>query len=200
MNATTNQLSIAVAAALPAQTVKLSKSAVMKAAHAIQKAAAKAWNCSVREILFNVCLEMARAKETFCNKEKTMNGEKLKGYVFRKEMLKIFPEENHQISIRETSTFRDGKRKVFLSIEIFNGKKPKTLMGQMLHNGNYADIHEMYISEVKVSDERGTNYSFNAEQIKMIISAMKGHQCKCSDTISMADGIDFNSQFIEMLK
>ena len=44
----------------------------MKAAHAIQKAAAKAWNCSVREILFSVCLKMARAKETFVAKEKTM--------------------------------------------------------------------------------------------------------------------------------
>jgi hypothetical protein len=75
MNATTNQLSIAVAAALPAPKAKQTnqeKSAVMKAAHAIQKAAAKAWNCSVREILFSVCLKMARAKETFCNKEKTM--------------------------------------------------------------------------------------------------------------------------------
>lgn len=72
MNATTTQISIAVAAAMPAQTIKLSKSAVMKAAHAIQKAAAKAWNCSVREILFSVCLEMARAAETFVAKEKTM--------------------------------------------------------------------------------------------------------------------------------
>lgn len=191
MNANPNQLALAVAAGVPAQTVKISKSTAMKTAWALRKEAAVRLGCRVHEVLMAVCLKMAYRLETFLGETKV--GTKLKGFEFRKavkDAIGYSDETMKKITIRETNTQKrvDGKllKKCFISLEKL-GKE-----------GSSSDIEEVWLEEVVLENDCETYVL--SEHAEKIASAMKRHRCGCSATIAMAIGIEYSTDFIELLK
>ncbi len=175
------------------------------AAWAIRKAAAQAMNVRVSDVSWKVCLEMARNNETFLGEVKM--GTKLSGREFRKAVkaaIGYSDETMHEITIRETSTQKrvDGKllKKCFISIEMLGRKAPKGLMASMLWSGDFSDIEEVWLEEIKDKEQDMEFYVLKPEHIASIVSAMKGHHCGCSSIIGMAIGVEFNTNFIELLK
>lgn len=169
-----------------------------RAAWAIRKAAAQAMNVRISDVSWKVCLDMARNNETLGEVKMST---KLSGREFRKAVkaaIGYSDETMHEITIRETNTQKrvDGKllKKCFISIEMLGRKAPKGLMASMLWSGDFSDIEEVWLEEITEF------YMLNSNHIASIVSAMKGHHCGCSTTIAMAIGIEFNTNFIELLK
>ncbi len=206
MKTNQNQLAFAIAAELPVKITKISKSKAMKTAWALRKEAAVRLGCRIHDVLMTVCLKMAYRLETFLLGEVKM-GTKLSGREFRKAVkaaIGYSDETMHEITIRETNTQKqvDGKllKKCFISIEMLGRKAPKGLMASMLWSGDFSDIEEVWLEEIKDKEQDMEFYVLKPEHIASIVSAMKGHHCGCSSIIGMAIGIEFNTNFIELLK
>ena len=130
---------------------------------------------------------------------------KLKPSVFKKEMqnaIGFSSETMHTITIREANTTKKiaGKtmKKCFIVVEKL-GKGPKGLMASMLWEGDFSDIEEVWLEEA-VSENGREIYVFSPEHVAKIVSAMKHYHCGCSATISMAAGINYSTDFIDLLK